>query len=124
MNNITFHKLTYRTLPGNPVHCHVSIFSKRNNGKKQYLSLPFTSQYVLVATTNENVQKYICDNFEVEAEEQYVTMTKHLAENLQMNCAVFLNMSCNLHTKESEWDIYYFTPQGIHPHLMRSHLIE
>jgi hypothetical protein len=115
-------------LPGNPVHHRVHIFTKTNNGKKEYLSLPFTnshpSQNVLVATNNKNIQKYICENFDVESEEHYITMTKHLAENLQMHCAVFLNMYCSLETKEDEWEIYYFTPPGIPSHLMKSHIID
>jgi hypothetical protein len=93
----------------------VKMFHKTIDGGKLYFTVPLSrsqndSQNVLITTSNPIIASYISEENGCEVESQPITIAKHLGEILQMDVVHLIGMSCDRHTCEVEWDVYYYVP--------------
>jgi hypothetical protein len=120
-------KVYYRPISGHPVFMNVNMFYRKvdPNRTKQYLTLPFQKartdmMHVLVTTTNEHVTKFLRDEYMCEVEQQPITVAKHLAEVTRIDLVNIQTFSCDRHTCEIEWELYYYVPPGVPIQTMRN----
>lgn len=119
-------KIYHRTCPGHPVYMNVKLFYKKNV-VKEYLTLPSGStkndvKNVLVSTSNDIIAEMIATEHECLVEEQSITVAKHIAEISRLDLVHLMNMSCDRHTCDIEWDAYYYVPPGTSVQMGRMYL--
>lgn len=63
---------------------------------------------VILASCNETVSKAICETYDVQDEEQWLTVPRHLSDVLHMDLVVLMNTYSDVRTQEQCWEVAYF----------------
>lgn len=118
-------KVYYRAISGHPMYMNVNLFYRKVDGCKHYLTVPFQKNRneiynVIFSTSNDHVRNYIQTEYECEVEDHPITVAKHIAQVTQTHLIHVQTFTCDRHTSELEWELYYYVPPGIPVQVVRN----
>jgi hypothetical protein len=111
-------RVLYRPISGNPLYILLLAMSNtawchRSFDRTSAHSSMSETYNVLVSSSNPIVTDYICKEYSCDVEEHPITVVKHLAEVMQTHMINIQTFSCDLHTSDMEWELYYYVPPSI-----------